>query len=276
MPVTVKTFASFGEAASALSSDRSARYLGGGTLVMRALNEGDISISTVVRATDQALSRIDVASSRITLGAGVTFARILAERDLAFLHAPARSIGGPAVRNMGTVGGNLFAPSPYGDFTVALLALDATVSVQGGLGARDMPIEEFLQSRERQSGALVLAVSCAAARKRRRLPLSQDRPHQAEGRFGDHAGRASACRAAAAYRVRASRSARWPRRRFAQGPPSARWRDVRSTMRRSAPPPRPQRRAYRPPTTPLAAPGIAARSSASIFAACCPAWSKHS
>src|SRR4051795_7385108 len=161
MPVTVKTFASFGEAASALSSDRSARYLGGGTLVMRALNEGDISISTVVRATDQALSRIDVASSRVTLGAGVTFARILAERDLAFLHAPARSIGGPAVRNMGTVGGNLFAPSPYGDFTVALLALDATVSVQGGLGARDMPIEEFLQSRERQSGALVLAVSSA-------------------------------------------------------------------------------------------------------------------
>src|SRR5437016_5817141 len=160
MPVTVKTFANFGEAASALSSDRSARYLGGGTLVMRALNEGDVSISTVVRATDQALSRIDVASSRITLGAGVTFARILAERDLAFLHAPARSIGGPAVRNMGTVGGNLFALVPYGDFTVALLALDAMVSVQGGLGSRDVPIEEFLQTRGRQGGTLVLAISC--------------------------------------------------------------------------------------------------------------------
>jgi CO/xanthine dehydrogenase FAD-binding subunit len=160
MPVTVKTYASSGEAASALSSDRSARYLGGGTLVMRALNEGDVSISTVVRATDRALSRIDTASSRITIGAGVTFAKILAERELAFLHAPARSIGGPAVRNMGTVGGNLFAQNPYGDFTVALLALDATVSVQSGFGARDVPIEEFLQSRERQSGALVVAVSC--------------------------------------------------------------------------------------------------------------------
>src|ERR1700752_4931939 len=160
MPVTVKTFTSSSEAAAAWSSDRSARYLGGGTLVMRALNEGDVSISTVVRATDQALSRIDVASARITLGAGVTFARILAERDLGFLHAPARSIGGPAVRNMGTVGGNLFAPSPYGDFTVALLALDATVSVQGGFGARDVPIEEFLQSRERRAGTLVLSVSC--------------------------------------------------------------------------------------------------------------------
>ena len=160
MPVTVKSFASAGEAAGALSSDRSARYLGGGTLVMRALNEGDVSISTVVRANDQALSRIDASGPRITLGAGVTFARVLAERDLAFLHAPARSIGGPAVRNMGTVGGNLFAPNPYGDFTVALLALDATVAVQGSFGARDVAIEEFLQSRERQSGALVLSVSC--------------------------------------------------------------------------------------------------------------------
>jgi CO/xanthine dehydrogenase FAD-binding subunit len=160
MAVTVKTFSSVSEAAGALSSDRSARYLGGGTLVMRALNEGDVTISTVVRAHDQALTRIDASGPRVTLGAGVTFARVLAERDLAFLHAPARSIGGPAVRNMGTVGGNLFAPNPYGDFTVALLALDATVAVQGGFGARDIPIEEFLQARDRQAGTLVLSVSC--------------------------------------------------------------------------------------------------------------------
>src|SRR6201985_2129861 len=159
MTVKVRTFASSGEAAAALSSDRSARYLGGGTLVMRALNEGDISISTIVRASDTALMRIEASGPRVTIGAGVTFARILAERDLAFLHAPARSIGGPAVRNMGTVGGNLFAPNPYGDFTVALLALDATLALQGGFGSRDIPIEEFLQSRERQAGALGLSVS---------------------------------------------------------------------------------------------------------------------
>lgn len=160
MAVTVKTFASANEAAGALSSDRSARYLGGGTLVMRALNEGDVSISTVVRVQDQALTRIDASGPRVTLGASVTFARILAERDLGFLHAPARSIGGPAVRNMGTVGGNLFAPNPYGDFTVALLALDATIAVQGGFGSRDIGIEEFLQARDRQAGILVLSISC--------------------------------------------------------------------------------------------------------------------
>ncbi len=159
MPVTVKTFPTAGEAAAALSADRGARYLGGGTLVMRALNEGDLAIATVVRATDRALTRVDLSSSRIVLGAGVTFARILAERDLAFLHAPARSIGGPAVRNMGTVGGNLFAPAPFGDFTVALLALDAVISFQGGFGPREVPIEEFLQSHDRQAGALVLSIS---------------------------------------------------------------------------------------------------------------------
>jgi xanthine dehydrogenase small subunit len=159
MPVTVKTFGTSGEAAAALSSERDARYLGGGTLVMRALNEGDVSVSTIVRATDRALTQLDVAGARVTIGAGVTFARVLAERELAFLHPVAGSIGGPAVRNMGTVGGNLFAPTPFGDFTVALLALDATVALQGGYGPREVPIEEFLGGRSRMTGGLVLSVS---------------------------------------------------------------------------------------------------------------------
>lgn len=159
MPVTVRTFTTSGEAAAALSSERDARYFGGGTLVMRALNEGDVAVSTIVRATDHALTRLDVTGSRITIGAAITFARVLAERELAFLHPVAASIGGPAVRNMGTVGGNLFAPAPFGDFTVALLALDATVALQGGYGAREMPIEEFLAGRARMQGGLVLSVS---------------------------------------------------------------------------------------------------------------------
>src|SRR4029077_6338964 len=100
--------------------------------------EGDLSISTVVRATDRGLTQFDIASSRITIGARDTFARALAERQLGFLHPVAGSIGGPAVRNMGTIGGNLFAPTPFGDFAVAMLALDATVAVQGRYGASDV------------------------------------------------------------------------------------------------------------------------------------------
>ena len=94
MPLSLRTCASVAEAAAALTGERGARYVGGGTLVMRDVNEGDLSISTLVRATDRALARIDTSGQRLTLGAGVTYAALLAERDLAFLHPVARSIGG--------------------------------------------------------------------------------------------------------------------------------------------------------------------------------------
>jgi CO/xanthine dehydrogenase FAD-binding subunit len=160
MPVAVRTFTTPAEAAAALSSDCSARFLAGGTLVMRALNEGDVSIGTIVRLDDRALTQVRASGARVTIGAGVTLAQILRDRDLSFLHAPARLIGGPALRTTATVGGNLFAPAPYGDLAVALLALDATVSAMSGYGARDMALEEFLASRDRAPGALVLSVAC--------------------------------------------------------------------------------------------------------------------
>ena len=151
MSVTVKTFARLADAAGALSSERNARFLGGGTLVMRAVNEADPTIETIVRSTDPSLLHIAISSGRVELGAGVTMAAILAERELAFLHPVARAVGGPAVREAATVGGNLFAPSPYGDFAAALLALDATATLAGGFGQRELPVEELLARRERGS-----------------------------------------------------------------------------------------------------------------------------
>jgi len=159
MPINLRSCATAAEAAAVLGSERGARYLGGGTLVMRDVNEGDLSFSTLVRAMDRGLTRVETSGQRIVIGAGVTYAGVLAERELAFLHPVARSIGGPAVRNMGTVGGNLFAPAPFGDFATALLALDATVQVHGGYSPRETPIEEFLAARERNFGALVLGVT---------------------------------------------------------------------------------------------------------------------
>jgi CO/xanthine dehydrogenase FAD-binding subunit len=155
MPLTVRTVATAAEAARLLAADRAARFLGGGTLVMRAVNEGDISFTTIVRATDPSLRRIEAAAGRIVLGAAATMADILADRALDFLHPAARAVGGPAVRGMATVGGNLFAPCPYGDFTTALLALDATVAAEG----RETDIASFLRDRDRQPRPLVTAVA---------------------------------------------------------------------------------------------------------------------
>jgi xanthine dehydrogenase small subunit len=159
MALTVKTFGSMNEAAAALASDRAARFISGGTLLMRAINEGDTTIGTLVRSTDAGYRQIRVEGSRIDIGAGARMVDILANRDLAFLHPAARIVGGPAVRAMATVGGNLFAAAPYGDLATALLALDAIVTVQGAYGgAQQVPLEQFLQSRDRTSG-LVTAVT---------------------------------------------------------------------------------------------------------------------
>ncbi|HEV7259258.1 MAG TPA: FAD binding domain-containing protein [Bosea sp. (in: a-proteobacteria)] len=146
----VRNCTTMAEAAGILSGDRHAVLLGGGTLVMRDVNEGRLTEGTLVRVTDPAFRQINAGGGRIELGAGVTMAQILASRDLAFLHPAARAIGGPAIRNMATVGGNLFAACPYGDFTVALLALDAQVVLHAGFGSgRATPLDEFLAGRDR-------------------------------------------------------------------------------------------------------------------------------
>ncbi len=159
MPIIVRTFSALSEAAAALSADRAARFLGGGTLVMRAINEGAVGLSTIVRTTDRAFADIRPSGARIAIGAGATMAQILKSRELDFLHPVARLVGGPAVRSVATVGGNLFAPAPYGDFAAALLALDATVTVQGSYGVRETPLEDFLNSGERNGGAVVASVT---------------------------------------------------------------------------------------------------------------------
>jgi CO/xanthine dehydrogenase FAD-binding subunit len=153
--VTVKTFPRLADAAGALAHERGARFLGGGTLVMRAVNEADPSIETIIRSTDPSLAHIGLSSGRVELGAGVTMAAILAERELAFLHPVARAVGGPAVREAATVGGNLFAHPPYGDLAAMLLALDATATLAGGFGQRELPLEELLSRRDR--GAVLVA-----------------------------------------------------------------------------------------------------------------------
>lgn len=159
MAYTVRTFDRLDDAAGAVAADRQALFLGGGTLVMRSVNEGDPSFRTVVRATDRSLRQIRLSSGRVEIGAAATMSDILASRDAAFLHPAARAVGGPAIRNMATVGGNLFARSPYGDFTAALLALEATVSTVGGMGGRDMALAGFLAQRDGGQAGLVASVS---------------------------------------------------------------------------------------------------------------------
>ena len=144
--VSVETYQTMNEASQAMS-DRS-RFLAGGTLVMRAVTYADQSFDRIVRAR-QVDRSIGSEANGIRIGAGATMADVLASRDVEVLHSTARSIGGPAIRNMATVAGNLFAQNPYGDFAVALLALDAEVQMASG---QTQPIESFLMDRAHVRG----------------------------------------------------------------------------------------------------------------------------
>jgi CO/xanthine dehydrogenase FAD-binding subunit len=158
MAVTVETHATLAEAARALGRG-DAVFLGGGTGVMRLVNAGTIQ-GRIVRSTDTALRSVSVSGDTVRIGAGVTMAEIAGNRELEYLHPVARSIGGPAIRAMATVGGNLYAPHPYGDFAVALLALGARVVMAGGEGAR--PLDDLM--RDRAHGPLVAAVEFSRPR----------------------------------------------------------------------------------------------------------------
>lgn len=143
MAVTVETHATVADAARALG--RGGTYLAGGTVVMRGVNAGEVQ-GLIVRAADPGLRGIAATGDGIRIGAGATMADILASREAEVLHPVARLIGGPQVRAMATVGGNLFAPHPYGDLTVALIALGArAVLAQGGV----RPVEDLMRDRDR-------------------------------------------------------------------------------------------------------------------------------
>ncbi len=163
MPISVKTFGGADEAARALAGSRSARYLGGGTLVMRAVNAGDQSFDTIIRVSDPRLKQISTQGDAIVIGAGVTMSQIIVSRDTGFLAPAAKLVGGPAIRNMATVGGNLFAATPYGDFTAALLALDARVVSAGGQPAS---IDEFLNNRSKDTAARTIVTAIHVPRPR--------------------------------------------------------------------------------------------------------------
>ena len=96
-----------------------------------------------------ALRGITVEGGGLRIGALTTHAEIAAsdavrERAEALAEAAA-GIGDPAVRNRGTIGGNLAHADPASDPPTVLAALDATITVTGPDGARTLSAGDFFQ-----------------------------------------------------------------------------------------------------------------------------------
>ena len=117
--------------------------MAGGTLAMPLINEGISMPEKVLGLRQAGLNYVKSANGSLMIGAATTLTQMLQLDALPLLQEAARHVGAWAVRNLGTVGGNLFAPPPAGDFAVALLALDAKIKLANRAGERVIPLSEF-------------------------------------------------------------------------------------------------------------------------------------
>src|SRR5262245_34833583 len=88
----------------------------------------------------------------IRLGAGLTYTEAMGLHEpLRALAEASRTVGGPQIRNRGTIGGNLGTASPAGDALPPLLVYGAVVEVASVRGPRLLALEEFLVGPKRNA-----------------------------------------------------------------------------------------------------------------------------
>jgi CO/xanthine dehydrogenase FAD-binding subunit len=118
-------------------------FIAGGTDIVVLMNHGkaapenfvDLTHIPELRAIQQHNGTLELAGNVTHAQAGKLPLRCLAQASL--------SVGGPGIRELGTLAGNLATASPAGDCSTALLALDAEVELTSVRGARGMPLDKF-------------------------------------------------------------------------------------------------------------------------------------
>jgi CO/xanthine dehydrogenase FAD-binding subunit len=112
-----------------------ARIIAGGTDLILDMESGHTSpVDVLVDVTRiEGMCDIQQVGDWIIIGAGVTHAQIeasaLLRRHATCLTESCGVVGGPQVRNVATIGGNVAHALPAADGTIGLLALDAEVEI---------------------------------------------------------------------------------------------------------------------------------------------------
>ncbi len=140
--------ATLDEAVQLLASDEDAKVLAGGQSLIPLLRLRLAAPTILVdlgRLGDLRGIRDD--GDALVIGAMTTHATVLTD-PLVARHAPllaqaTATIADRQVRHLGTVGGSLAHADPAGDLPAVAVALDATFSVTGSSGSRDVPASEF-------------------------------------------------------------------------------------------------------------------------------------
>ena len=128
--------------------DGRARVVGGGTDLLVEIRRGlRRPFEAMVDVTGIAgLDRIDEADGYIIIGCGVTHSRIVRDKRIVrhgtCLSESCGVIGGPQVRNAGTLAGNVAHALPAGDGTIGFLALGGEVEIASTSGTRWIPAKD--------------------------------------------------------------------------------------------------------------------------------------
>jgi CO/xanthine dehydrogenase FAD-binding subunit len=142
----------------------------GGTDVMVELNFDRARPDALLNLNEVAeLRGWSRANGTIRLGSGLTYSEAMRPPLAELLPALAeasRTVGGPQIRNRGTIGGNLGTASPAGDAMPPLLVAGAEVRLASVRGERSLPLDEFVTGPKRNALAadeLILGVSVSAS-----------------------------------------------------------------------------------------------------------------
>src|SRR5437870_9918792 len=125
-----------------------ARPVAGGTDMLVKAKDGQQSLGALFDLTAvPELRGIEERDGQLWIGAGATHAEMMASplvaRHLPSLPQACAVIGGPQIRNRGTLGGNLANASPAADTVPPLYAADAVVELASVSARREVPIAEF-------------------------------------------------------------------------------------------------------------------------------------
>jgi len=124
-----------------------ATVLAGGTDLMVAVNQRRMPLETVVFIGGAGLDYIECEKDTLRIGATTTHTAIarssIVQEKAPLLSEAAKTIGSPAIRNMGTIGGNVANASPGADGSVSLLALGAKVKLVSVRGERTVDLDTF-------------------------------------------------------------------------------------------------------------------------------------
>lgn len=134
------------ELAEAFAARPDARIVAGGTDVGLWVTKHMRPIAPAIFINNISdLRGIDVTKDHVRIGASVSYSDFESTLRAAFptLAAYWSRIGGPQVRNAGTIGGNIANGSPIGDTPPILIAADATIMLRKGAATRSLPIADF-------------------------------------------------------------------------------------------------------------------------------------